>query len=217
MKYKGNAMNKVHISKMTGKLQGLQAISTNTVTNKFCNKQNASKNNEVICKHCYSHSMLNTYRKNMQDCLQRNSDTLSLADLEDVDIPRINQLYMRFNAHGELINETHLKNLIKICVKNPNVFFTLWSKRKDIIIKYFDKIGMRPRNLKLVFSNSIINTIIDPPKYFDSTFNNVDQDYMKEKQNCTGQKCIDCLLCYTHNDTKHIVEAVKINGRAINR
>lgn len=217
MKYKGNAMNKVHISKMTGKLQGLQAISTNTVTNKFCNKQNASKNNDVICKHCYSHSMLNTYRKNMQDCLQRNSDTLSLADLEDVDIPRINQLYMRFNAHGELINETHLKNLIKICVKNPNVFFTLWSKRKDIIIKYFDKIGMRPRNLKLVFSNSIINTIIDPPKYFDSTFNNVDQDYMKEKQNCTGQKCIDCLLCYTHNDTKHIVEAVKINGRAINR
>ena len=217
MKYKGNAMNKVHISKMTGKLQGLQAISTNTVTNKFCNKQNASKNNDVICKHCYSHSMLNTYRKNMQDCLQRNSDTLSLADLEDVDIPRINQLYMRFNAHGELINETHLKNLIKICVKNPNVFFTLWSKRKDIIIKYFDKIGMRPRNLKLVFSNSIINTIIDPPKYFDSTFNNVDADYMQEKQNCTGQKCIDCLLCYTHNDTKHIVEAVKINGRAINR
>ena len=210
-------MNKVHISKMTGKLQGLQAISTNTVTNKFCNKQNASKNDDVICKHCYSHSMLNTYRKNMQDCLQRNSDTLSLQDLEDADIPRINQLYMRFNAHGELINETHLKNLIKICIKNPAVTFALWSKRKDIIIKYFDKIGMRPRNLKLVFSNSIINTIIDPPKYFDSTFNNVDADYMKEKQNCTGQKCIDCLLCYTHNDTKQIVEAVKINGRAINR
>ena len=154
----------------------------------------------------------------MQDCLQRNSDVLSLKDLEDADIPRINQLYMRFNAHGELINETHLKNLIKICIKNPAVTFALWSKRKDIIIKYFDKIGMRPRNLKLIFSNSIINTIIKtPPKYFDSTFNNVDADYMQEKQNCTGQKCIDCLLCYTHNDTKQIVEAVKINGRAINR
>ena len=209
-------MDKVHISKMTGKLQGLQAISTNTVTNKFCNKQNASKNDDVICTHCYSHSMLNTYRKNMQDCLQRNSDTLSLQDLENEDLPRINHLYMRFNAHGELINETHLKNLIKICVKNPNVFFTLWSKRKDIIIKYLDS-NKKPKNLKLVFSNSIINTILEPPKYFDSTFNNVDADYMKEKQNCTGQKCIDCLLCYTHNDTKQIVEAVKINGRAINR
>ena len=50
-----------------------------------------------------------------------------------------------------------------------------------------------------------------------SKFNNVDSDNMKDKQNCTGQKWINCLLCYTHNKTKHIVEAVKINGRAINR
>ena len=124
---------------------------------------------------------------------------------------------MRFNAHGELINSTHLVNLVKICIKNPSVTFALWTKRKDIVIKYFDKLGYKPKNLKLIFSNSIINTIIEPPKYFDSTFNNVDQDYMKEKQNCTGQKCIDCLLCYTHNDTKQIVEAIKNNGRAINR
>ena len=47
-------MDKVHISKMTGKLQGLQAISTNTVTNKFCNKQNASKNDDVICTLIYA-------------------------------------------------------------------------------------------------------------------------------------------------------------------
>ena len=130
-------MNKVHISKMTGKLQGLQAISTNTVTNKFCTKMNASKNDDVICKHCYSHSMLNTYRKNMQNALQRNSDALSIKVLEDENIPRINQLYMRFNAHGELINETHLVNLVKICMLNPNVTFALWTKRKDIVIKYF--------------------------------------------------------------------------------
>ena len=209
-------MNKVHISKMTGKLEGLQAISTNTITNKFCTKMNASKNDDVICKHCYSHSMLKTYRKNMQDALQRNTDTLSIKVLEYENVPRINQLYMRFNAHGELINETHLVNLVKICVINPNVTFALWTKRKDIVIKYFDK-NRKPKNLKLIFSNSIINTIIEPPKHFDSTFKNVEQDYIKEKQNCTGQKCIDCLLCYTHNDTKQIVEAVKINGRAINR
>ena len=210
-------MNKVHISKMTGKLQGLQAISTNTTTNKFCNKMNKSNNIDVICKHCYSHSMLNTYRKNMQNALQRNSDALSLEELHDNDIPIINQLYMRFNAHGELINEMHIKNLFKICFKNPRVNFALWTKRKDIVIQYINKIGTKPSNLKLIFSNSIINTIVEPPTYFDSTFNNVDSDNMKDKQNCTGQKCIDCLLCYTHNKTKHIVEAVKINGRAINR
>ena len=42
-----NNFPKVHISKMTGKLQGLQAISTNTTTNKFCNKMNKSNNIDV--------------------------------------------------------------------------------------------------------------------------------------------------------------------------
>ena len=32
-------MQQVHISKMTGKLEGFQAISTNTITNDYCNKQ----------------------------------------------------------------------------------------------------------------------------------------------------------------------------------
>ena len=32
-------LKKVHISKMTGKLLGLNAISTNTTTNEFCIKQ----------------------------------------------------------------------------------------------------------------------------------------------------------------------------------
>ena len=41
-------MNKVHISKMTGKLQGLQAISTNTTTNKLCNKINKSNVRENL-------------------------------------------------------------------------------------------------------------------------------------------------------------------------
>ena len=33
-----NKNNLVHISKMTGKLESLKAISTNTVTNNFCLK-----------------------------------------------------------------------------------------------------------------------------------------------------------------------------------
>jgi len=30
-----------------------------------------------------------------------------------------------------------------------------------------------------------------------------------DKQNCTGQKCKDCLLCYTINNVQTIVEKVK--------
>ena len=69
--------NEIHFSNMTGKLKGLRAISTNTITNPFCIKMNNSKKDNVICKKCYSFGMLETYRKNMQDCLQHNSELLS--------------------------------------------------------------------------------------------------------------------------------------------
>ena len=212
-----NKNNLVHISKMTGKLEGLKAISTNTVTNNFCLKMNKTKSNNIICKFCYSHSMLNTYRKSMQECLQRNSNLLSTKELKDNQIPFINELYIRINAHGELINQMHLHNIVLICNKYKRTHFALWSKRKDIVKKYFDN-NKKPTNLILVYSNPITNKPIDIrdiPQYFDKTFNNVDYDKFTKEQNCTGQKCIDCLKCYNHNNDNTIIEAIKKKGRVI--
>ena len=48
-----------------------------------------------------------------------------------------------------------------------------------------------------------------PPKHFDKTFNTVLEHENKELQNCTGQRCKDCLACYKFNDITTIVEAVK--------
>jgi hypothetical protein len=45
-------MTTVHISIMTGKLDGLKAISSNTVTNTYCIKQKASGNPANICTKC---------------------------------------------------------------------------------------------------------------------------------------------------------------------
>ena len=47
------------------------------------------------------------------------------------------------------------------------------------------------------------------PKYFDKTFNNVLEHEHVEQQNCTGQQCKNCLLCYQHNGVNTIVEKVK--------
>lgn len=51
------------------------------------------------------------------------------------------------------------------------------------------------------------------PRLFDKVFNNVVHD--PTPQNCTGQKCIECLRCYKHDaDTDIIVEVKKEgNGR----
>lgn len=200
----------IHISKMTGKLDGFQAISTNTMTNEYCVKQNASGKADNICTKCYSHTMLKSYRKNMQPALQRNSEALAnkVHDMEY--LPSINQAWFRFNAHGELINLTHLENLNRIARKNPHCSFALWTKRNDLVSKYY-KTREKPSNMILIYSNSKVSTIMSkPPKHFDRTFNNVLEHEHVDKQNCTGQKCKDCRLCYTiGNHVTTIVEMVK--------
>ena len=203
-------MTEVHISKMTGKLDGFKAINTNTLTNDFCIKMHKTKNRKIICTKCYSHAMLEGVRKNCQPSFQRNSDLLSSRVLEREELPIFLDAYLRFDAHGELINITNLINYVNIAKKNPHCSFGLWTKRKDLVNKYF-KDNECPPNLILIYSNPKISNILSrPPRHFHRTFNNVLEHEEVERQNCTGQQCKNCLLCYTpNNGVTTIVEKVK--------
>jgi hypothetical protein len=202
----------IHISKLHGKLEKFKAISTNTRTNKFCSKMFNTLNDKVICTKCYSWSTLNKgMYPALEPALERNSELLASRILKDNELPVIKDSQFRFNAHGELINITHLQNYVNIVNKNPSCHFSLWTKRKDMIRKYFkNPDNEKPDNLILIYSNPIISKIMrHPPEYFEKTFNNVMDNEFKEQQNCTGQKCIDCLKCYRHNEDNIIVEKVK--------
>ena len=203
-------MDKVHISTMSGKLDGFKAINTNTVSNPFCQQMFNSGKDDNICTKCYSNIMLRTYRKNNQPAFQRNTDLLSKPVSDAIlKATKIMDAFLRINAHGELINEQHLANIVRLAELKPHCNVTLWTKRADIVRKYFDKHD-KPSNLILIFSNSLIGNIMKkPPRHFDKTFNNVPESMYKDKQNCTGQKCSDCLLCYQHNGVDTIVEKVK--------
>jgi hypothetical protein len=212
------------ISNGMGKMEKIRSISTNTLTNDFCKKMNASKNKLIICGHCYSVDSLEAGRfPNQVKALQRNSDILGNKELLEKEIYQnymFNDVIFRLQSHGDLINELHLKNLMAIVKANKWTTFALWTKRKNVIKEYFDK-HEKPENLILVYSNPLINKVIDArskykPVYFDKVFNNVDKDYMKEKQNCTGQKCFDCRRCYIKSNDNTIIEAVKTNGRPKN-
>ena len=203
----GAKKSPVHFSTMTGKLDGLTAINTNTVTNEFCQSMFNAENASVICRDCYSMAMLKGSRKNCQPSFQRNSDLLAERLLESHEIPRTNQAWIRLHGHGELINSTHLHNLIRIAESNPQTTFALWTKRKSIVGPYA-RAGRIPGNLILIYSNpSTDRPMLEPPKYFHKVFNNVRSEHAGE--NCTGQKCITCLKCYQFESETVIIERVK--------
>ncbi len=198
----------VHISKMSGKLSGIDAINTNTITNEFCYKMYHSGNENIICTNCYSMDMLTGSRKNCQPAFQRNSDMLSGRLLEPSEIPYINSAIFRFDGHGELIDDYHFANLCAIATANPQCTFSLWTKRKDIVWQYMQNF-LIPKNMILIYSNPRTDKLItEPPRGFDKVFNNVPKDWTGHA-NCTGQKCIECRLCYERNDTDVIIEHTK--------
>ena len=76
----------------------------------------------------------------------------------------------------------------------------------DKIVRFF--LRKLPKNLIMVYSNPVINTIMQKvPKHFNKVFNNVSKK--SNKINCFAN-CIDCLKCYNTDDkTEQIIEAVK--------
>ena len=188
-------------SVMSGKLKGIPAYNTNTKSNEFCMRQ---KDTDTICGQCYSHKMLDTYRKSCIPAWQHNSDEFS-SWIDWDNLPIVNAAFVRLNGHGELINETHFANIIRLARKNPYTTFALWTKRASITRKRSDV----PDNLILVFSNPKVDRVIGVPRGFHKVFNNVSKG-STTPQNCTGRKCMECLACYRKDSgTDVIVEMVK--------
>ena len=199
----------MRISNGSGKLQDIRSLNTNTLTNEFCISMYNSSANDIICRKCYSMSMLNGLRKNCAPSWQENSDILSGGLIPSHMLPTILDAFFRFSSHGELINMTMLENFHNITLHNPHCSFALWTKRKNFIRKFYSQ-HEKPANLILIYSNPRIDAVMNqPPEFFDRTFNNVSKG-SDVAQNCTGQKCRDCLLCYkAGNGVTQIVEAVK--------
>lgn len=192
------------ISIMSGKLKGIAAINTNPLTNSFC--QRMSKGSGV-CSQCYSQKMLKTFRQSCVKAWERNSNELSERLLEYPELPQLNFAYVRLNAHGELVNKTHLDNLGLIAKRNPDTTFVLWTKRRELLRNF-----VKPANMILVYSTAKINGKPILPKGFDKVFTVYSKEYIKKhpevRINCS-KKCAPCLLCYRKNPVEFINEVLK--------
>lgn len=202
---------KIKLSKMTGKLKNLDAINTNTVTNKFCKKMHNSKNDKCICKYCYSQKMLKTFRKNCQPAFQYNSNLLSKQLIDKTQIPRFKHELLRINAHGELINQTHADNIIRLALFKPDKTITLYTKRLNLINNAIKRQShaVKPDNLIIVYSNPLLDKPItkipqnNMYKYVDKIFNVMSTE--NNKINCGAKNCNKCRLCYNKNNNTNII------------
>lgn len=195
------------ITKMSGKLKGMYAINTNTLSNPYCQKMRKVEGS--VCSRCYAAEMLSTFRMSCVEAYEKNSNELSSKLMDERDIPFINAAYVRINAFGELINSTHLLNLCMIARKNENTTFALWTKRKELIFKHHMSI---PNNIILIYSNPVVNGVPVIPKYFHKVFTVYNSDGNSEI-NCGGS-CAECLMCYKKNTTRVINERLKYRGHA---
>ena len=199
----------IKVSRMTGKLAGLAAINTNTLSNAFCQKQHAA--DKTICGDCYSVRMLKQHRKSCVDPWEANSRALArpITDLELAALAdRLRNLrFVRFHGHGELQNRDHLQNFFRIAAALTGTTFTLWTKRADLV-RSVAKSEPIPANLILIYSNPRTDRVrSEPPRHFHKVFNNTRA--ADPRDNCTGRKCLDCLNCYQSSGPVSIVEMIK--------
>ena len=191
----------------SGKMIGIPSLNTDTPSNKFCQGMYNSTKENIICKECYSMSMLKPFRKNCRPKFTNTSKFLSSKIHDREYLPPCPSTTGRFHSHGELINSIHLENILNICLNQPMTTFTLWTKRKNIVTRVLKNVD-KPKNLILIYSNHYVDKLdVKVPKHFDKVFNNVSKD--SSNVNCS-KKCLECMMCYTlGNKTTQIIEVIK--------
>lgn len=199
-------------TKMNGKMEGMQSLSTSVLENPHC--QERRKQGNTICAHCFAASQMKCY-KSMIKCFKENTRILTTELFPVEQMPIINALYFRFEAFGDLVNEIQVMNYFNLCKKNPGVRFALWTKNPWYIARAIEQGNEKPDNLQIVFSSPIVNQVIEEKAiarfpFIDKIFTVYDKETSKNVNiNCGSKKCLSCGLCYNKNDILHINETLK--------
>ena len=181
----------------SGKLKWINSIGACCAKTKFCLAR--MKDKDGVCCHCYANTYMKM-RKSLKEHLIENGEILKSKILQGNEIPVTNDLIYRFEAFGDLENETQLINYVNICNKNQHTKFGLWTKNYAICDRVFNKKGIaKPDNLSLVVSSLKMNEAIklDMERYWfvDHIFTVYDKNYIKANNvdiNCGAKSCLRC-------------------------
>ena len=193
------------------KMKGIESLSTYKKTSSICNYMML---HDGICKKCYAEKSLSLYKSSLTPALIYNTLLLKYIDIDNTQINYINDKYFRFESFSDLQSSKHLANLFKICKKNKNTIFTLWTKAGLTLKKMMDdeNIKKAPSNFNLVVSDYRINQKTSDDyltylKTIQAAINSknavkcfiVFDDENKRKDSkmyLCKNKCLNCLKCY---------------------
>ena len=203
----------------TGKMTGMYSLSTSTLLNPNCREHAKVKGS--ICEKCYAETMLNNkFYRNLKKAVEHNTVILTGQVLPDENLPLINAHSFRFEAFGDLINETQVENYFNIAKKNHETYFALWTKNPWIIDSAIKGRGIqKPDNLIIIYSSPLINVEISlfamqkKFSFIDKVFTVYSDETEADKKNavinCGKRNCLTCLKCYRKNGINEINELLK--------
>ena len=206
----------VHFTtKHTGKMQGMQSLSTSALCNKYCKAR--AKDITTICHACYAVNLMTRY-KNTAKVLEGNTKALTTSIIPVEDMPIINAQIFRLESFGDLNNEIQFINYINLCRANKGVTVSIWTKNLGIIDRVLKDGYKKPSNMIIIYSNPFVDMPINQDKYkkaypfIDKFFNVYTKEYATENNtpiNCGARKCIECRKCYSKRTTDTINEIKK--------
>lgn len=210
---KAEELTVVHYTlKHTGKMSGMQSLSTSCLCNKNC--LNRVENVNLVCSHCYAQRQMKMY-KNLEKCLKKNTEILTTRLLTDEEIPLINAAFFRFESFGDLNNEIQVVNYFRICKRNKHVKFALWTKNPWIIAGTINNGENKPRNLQVIYSSPYLDKCdnkLNKYPFIDKIFTVYTKEYIKENNieiNCGAKSCLSCHKCYVKSKEIYINEKCK--------
>lgn len=180
----------------TGKMAGLQSLSTSVSTNPHCIARRAK--GDSICAHCFAAAMMDRY-KALEACTVENGRILSAGLVPDSQLPIIPVRYFRFEATGDLSSMIQAANYIRIAAKNPDTLCALWTKNPQYIQQAINAGFVIPSNLQIVLSSPLINKPIKSTRYgfINKIFTVYDKQTAKDVNiNCGARSCLACGRLY---------------------
>lgn len=155
--------------------------------------------------------------KGLREALAKNYEVLTSVIIPREDLPRLYSEtgFFRFEAFGDLVNETQVINYFNMAEVNPHMQCALFTKNPFIIARAIKNHGLeKPANLTIVASSYLVNEVMPFTQYafIDKVFTVYTKAYAEENGieiNCGGRSCAECGRCYRNEGGRNVSELLK--------